>query len=87
MSYNNFDFDFKFAKIFDFSCISHILSIRTDPLHVFSVYKQIHSAYYQYEQQNCVRRFTSFHEFSMYVCMYRFSPRIPSIRTDSFRVL
>jgi hypothetical protein len=48
MSYTIFDFGFEFTEIFDFSCIPRILSIHTDPFHVFSVYKQIHSAYSQY---------------------------------------
>ncbi len=64
---------------------SGILSIQTDSFRIFS----------EFEQQNLVRRFITFHIFSVYVhiisahfqYMNRFTPHILSIRLDSFPVL
>ncbi len=81
---NIFDFCFEFAKIFYFSCIQRVLSIRTDSFHVFSVYDQIHSAYSQ-----CTNRFIP---RILSILTAKFSskiyliPHILHLRTYSFRV-
>ncbi len=42
-----FDFSFKFAEIFEFSCIPRIIRIRKFTFHVLSVYGNFPFAYYQ----------------------------------------
>jgi hypothetical protein len=66
--------------------VPHILSIRTDSFHIFSVYKQIHSMYSQYTNSEILFKDLPHFAYSLYTSTYRFFPWIHSIRTDSFRI-
>jgi hypothetical protein len=65
--------------------IPRILSIRTDSFSVFSVYKQIHSAYSQYTNSKIYLNLYLIPHILL-IHTYRFYPHILSIRTDSFRI-